>query len=190
MRIQITAVVAASIAISLVVSAPLSAQTQSLADLAKKAEDTRKAAKKGAKVYTNADAGNVQAATMTTTPTDKGPTGAAASGATAQTPAADAAQDKGTPKDPAYWSERLKAARGQLERDIVFADAMQSRINGLTTDFVNRDDPAQRGVIEQDRNRALAELARLQKAIADGKKAIADLEEDARRAGMPAGVLR
>lgn len=185
MRIQITAAVAAAIAISV---APLSAQTQSLADLAKKAEDTRKTAKKGAKVYTNADAGNVQAATTTTASTSK--PAATPGDADGQAASTDAGQDKGTPKDPAYWSEKLKAARGQLERDLVFADAMQSRINGLTTDFVNRDDPAQRGVIEQDRNRALAELARLQKAIVDGKKAIADLEEDARRAGMPAGVLR
>ena len=35
---------------------------------------------------------------------------------------------------------------------------MQTRINALTTDFVNRDDPAQRAVIEHDRQKALAEL--------------------------------
>jgi hypothetical protein len=65
---------------------------------------------------------------------------------------------------------------------------MQTRINSLNADFVNRDDPAQRAVIERDRQKALAELGRLKQGVLDTKKAIADLEEEARRAGVrPAG---
>jgi hypothetical protein len=45
-------------------------------------------------------------------------------------------------------------------------------------------------VIEQNRQKALGELGRLQKAIVDDKKAITDLEEDARRAGVSPGWLR
>ena len=60
----------------------------------------------------------------------------------------------------------------------------------LNTDFVNRDDPVQKRAIEADRQKALAELARLNKAVIDGNKAIADLEEAARRAGVPPGWLR
>ena len=67
---------------------------------------------------------------------------------------------------------------------------MQSRINALTADFTARDDPAQRAAIAGDRQKALDELARLKKAIVDGKKAIADLEEEARRASVPPGWLR
>ena len=67
---------------------------------------------------------------------------------------------------------------------------MQSRINALTTDFVNRDDPAQRAVIADDRQKAIAELERLARANVDGTKAIADIEEEARRAGVPPGWLR
>ncbi len=63
-------------------------------------------------------------------------------------------------------------------------------VNALSTDFVNRDDPAQRAAIERDRQKALAELTRLKQAVVDGKKAIATLEEDARRAGVPPGWLR
>ena len=84
----------------------------------------------------------------------------------------------------------MKGLQGQLERDQNYADAMQTRINALTTDFVNRDDPAQRSVVERDRQKSIAELARLKKSIVDGKKAIADLEEEARRAGAPPGWLR
>jgi len=93
-------------------------------------------------------------------------------------------------KDQKYWSEKMKALREQLDRDQTFLDAIQNKINSLTTEFVNRDDPAQRTVIEQNRQKALAELARLQKAIVDEKKAITDFEEEARRAGVSPGWLR
>ena len=49
------------------------------------------------------------------------------------------------PRNQRYWKERIDAARLALERDSGYLDAMQTRINSLTTDFVNRDDPAQRG---------------------------------------------
>lgn len=84
----------------------------------------------------------------------------------------------------------MKGLQDQVRRDGVLVDAMQSRINALTTDFVNRDDPAQRDVIAKDRQTAVEELARLKKAVADGTKAISELEDEARRAGVPAGWLR
>jgi len=67
---------------------------------------------------------------------------------------------------------------------------MQSRINGLTADFAARSDPAQRAVIDADRKRALSELDGLQKSIKDDQKALADLDEEARKASVPAGWLR
>ncbi len=69
-------------------------------------------------------------------------------------------------------------------------DALQSRINALTTDFVNRDDPYQRAVIEGDRVKAIAELERLKKELQLQTKAVDDLREEARRAGVPPGWLR
>ena len=67
---------------------------------------------------------------------------------------------------------------------------LQTRVNSLATDFVNRDDPAQRGVLASERQKALGELDRLKKQIEATKKAIADLEEEARRANVPPGWLR
>jgi hypothetical protein len=81
-------------------------------------------------------------------------------------------------------------ARGALERSRMFAEALQSRINALTRDFYARDDPAQRGVVEADRQKAIAELGRVESEIQQQIKAIADLEEEARRAGVPPGWLR
>ena len=38
----------------------------------------------------------------------------------------------------------MRTARSALDRSKIFGDALQSRINALSNDFVNRDDPAQR----------------------------------------------
>jgi hypothetical protein len=176
---------------------------QSLADLAKRADDQKKAAK-GTKTYTNKDVGEVPPATAGPTVSATGATDSTAKPETGSTPAATdktaAAGDKTaattttTPpagaKDQAYYSGRIKELRGKLDRDSAFLSALQSQINALNTDFVNRDDPAQRSVIEQNRNKALAQQAQLQKDIAADKKAIADFEEEARKAGAPPGWLR
>jgi hypothetical protein len=84
----------------------------------------------------------------------------------------------------------MQALREQIDRDRSYAEAMQTRINVLTMDFTNRDDPAQRARIGVERQKALADLDRLKQSIENGTKAIANLEEEARRAGAPAGWLR
>jgi hypothetical protein len=63
-------------------------------------------------------------------------------------------------------------------------------VNALTNDFYARDDPAQRAVIASNRNRALAEMERVKQDIVDATRAIADIEEEARKAGVPPGWLR
>ena len=164
---------------------------QSLADVAKKEEERRKSTPQASKVYTNKDLSPVPGGAAPPPP-------AATDGKDAkEAPAAKDAKDgkggdakDGAVKDQKYWSEKMKALREQLDRDQTFLDAIQNKINSLTTEFVNRDDPAQRNVIEQNRQKALAELARLQKAIIDEKKAITDFEEEARRAGVSPGWLR
>ena len=84
----------------------------------------------------------------------------------------------------------MKELQTQLQRDQTYVDALQTRVNSLATDFVNRDDPAQRAVLASERQKALGELDRLKKQIEATKKAIADLEEEARRANVPPGWLR
>jgi prephenate dehydratase len=88
------------------------------------------------------------------------------------------------------WQKRLQDARSALERNQMFAEALQTRINSLTTDFVARDDPAQRAAIESERRKALAQLDKVKRDIEDQTKAIADIQEQARRAGVPAGWVR
>ncbi len=176
------------ICLSLVAATAAPVFAQSLADVSRKEEARRKAIKEPAKVYTNKDLGNVPPAPVAEpTPGLKTPD---SNDEKAAEPANDE-KPKDTPvKDQAYWSNRLRTLQTQLDRDQDFADALQTRINSLTSDFVNRDDPAQRAVIGATRDKSVAELERLKLAVQNGKKAIADLQEEARRAGVPPGWLR
>ena len=188
------AVICCSLTFGLI--APLRAQ--SLADIARKEEERRKTIPQPAKVYTNKDlapapASSTPPPTVTETPTDaKGAVDGKAPADKAKDAAAKEKAANGTEpvKDKAYWAGRLKTLQEQLDRNQTYADALQSRINGLTADFVNRDDPAQRAVIERDRLKSIAELGRLKQAIQDDKKTLADFNEEARRAGVPPGWLR
>ena len=167
------------------------ARAQSLGDLARQEAERRKALQEPSRVITNKDVPAVaQPQPSATKPAD------GAKPADGDKTATDAAKTDDTKpastetKDQKYWSDRHKGLLTQLERDQMFAQALQSRINALWTDFVNRDDPAQKALIEADRNRALAELDRLNAAIDSDEKAIADFEEEARRAAVPPGWLR
>jgi hypothetical protein len=169
-------------------------RAQSLADIAKKEQERRKTIKESGKVYSDKD---LKPAPPSATTPASGDAATPADGAKPTSPA-DAAKDAGAaadasseqPKDQKYWSERMKGLQTQLDRDLAFAGALQVQINALNTDFVNRDDPAQRAVVANNRQKALDELARLNTAIEDGRKAIADLEDEARRASVPPGWLR
>jgi hypothetical protein len=176
--------------VGLLLVIPAVTSAQSLADVARAEEARRKTVKKTAKVYTNGDL----KPDITATPPSTPPAVPAAGEPSTQVPAVNLPGGKAEPlppeKDPAYWSGRMNAARAALERSRVFADALQSRINALNTDFVNRDDPAQRAQIETERQKALAELDRVKKEIAEQTKAISDIEEEARKAGVPPGWLR
>ena len=185
-------IIASFVAVGIALSAsPLSAQ--SLADVARKEAERRKAIKDQGKVISNQDLPNAPLVPITSPPPDA-PAGSAAADAKPAVPDSSTKgkddKDGSKAKDQSYWAARMKKLQDTLSRDEITLDAMQSRINALTTDFVNRDDPAQRGAIGQDRQKATAELERLKQAVADDKKAIADLEEEARRAGVPAGWLR
>jgi len=180
---------------------------QSLGDAARQEGERRQGVKSSGKVITNKDlpapppVSAVPAAPPPATAGSAGDAKAAASDAKSGDKAAAAgaadAGDKskkdgaaGAVKDQKYWSDRMKRLQDDLAHNRVFAEALQSRINGLTTDFVNRDDPKQREVIGRERQRSIEELDRAKQAVADGTRAIADLEEEARRAGVPVGWLR
>ena len=177
-----------SLVVALLLTMPLIVAAQGLADVARVEQARRKTVPRAGKVYTNEDlrtditaSRSVNASPVAPEPSTQVPS-VNLPGGKAEPPAPE--------KDQAFWSARINAARAALDRSKVFADALQSRINALTTDFTNRDDPAQRAQIELDRQRTIAESERVKREIAEQTKAIADIQDEARKAGVPPGWLR
>jgi hypothetical protein len=180
--------------ITVVLAAAPPAVAQNLADVARAEEARRKAVKGQVKVYTNenlrgADGGEPPAPQpVPAAPATAAPGTTAKPAAPGTKPAAPSAAE--SLKDEKFWRDRLTAARDALKRSQTFADALQSQINGLYTEFVNMSDPAQRALIEQKRLAAIAEQDRVKTDIGKQTKALADLEDEARKANVPAGWLR
>ena len=180
MRSRITLVLA-----GVLVALPLqAAQGPGLAEIARKEQERRKALKEASRVITAKDLprGGVPA------PRPEGDQ------AQPQVPARVTQPEESQPEEPAkdeaYWRGRTAQAREELRRNEVFLEALQSRVNALTTDFAARDDPYQRAQIGQERQNTLAEMERVRAEIAAQRKALAGLEEEARQAGVPPGWLR
>ncbi len=169
--------------------AATSVAAQSLADVARAEQERRKAVTKPSKVYTNNDLGS-----RGDSPAPPPSSAASASGDTpaAKAPEPQPAEASGTKdtRDEKYWRTRIADARTALQRSQGFVEALQSQINALTTEFVNMDDPARRAVIEKKRIAAITEQDRLKGEIEAQTKAIAAIEDEARRAGVPPGWLR
>lgn len=168
------------------------AQDPSLAEVARKEQERRKALPAATKVYTNKDLPKEAIRSEGASPAAPA---AGAAPAAADAPAAPAGPAAASPAkaatdDEASWRTRIGSAREELRRNEMFAEALQTRINALGRDALSRDDPAARRRVSNDRNEARAELARVKQDIEAGKKQIADIEEEARKAGVPPGWLR
>ena len=162
-----------------------SAQTPTLAELARKEEARRKGVTAPAKVVTNGDVPKGAAAAGKAAP-------AATDDKTAKPAEKDArpASPDEPVKDAAWWQKRISTVRDELRRNEMFVDAMQTKINSLSADFAARDDPYQRAKVGEERTRAIAEMDRAKAEIEEQKKKIAEIEDEARRAGVPPGWLR
>ena len=156
----------------------------SLAEIARQEQLRRKTVKGSSKVYTDKDLrrGSPGQAPATGSGSSSGAAGSASSGSAGSaapprsTPVPDAPSPAGGGADSKAkndadkngeetWRGRMNQAREALRRNEVFAEALQTRINALTSDFVGRDDPSQRAKIGEDRVKALAELDRVKAEI-------------------------
>ncbi len=182
----VTGLVAATLLVSWLAGGMASAQTPTLGDVAKKEEERRKKLAAPAKVYTNKDLPKPAA----TVPAPAAGAPEAPPAVEQKLPPAPTPEEPKNEKDEAWWRKRISDVRQELTRNEMAAEAFQSRINALTTDFVNRDDPYQRAQIAIDRQKALAELERVKAEAVRLKQLIADIEEEGRQAGVPPGWLR
>jgi hypothetical protein len=179
------------IAAAAMMASTLSAGAQSLADVARQDAARRKDLKAPVKVFTN---DNIKTVPPVAPPAVQGEPGAQPAVPAAAAPAEATEEKPSEPpdpmKDPEYWRKRIGDARQARDRNAFLLEAVQSRINALTTDFYARDDPYQRALIEVERNKTLAEFELMKKHQLVLEKAIADIEEEARRANVPPGWLR
>lgn len=191
------------VAVTILLACAAVSGAQGLADVARAEEARRKTVRVPSKTYTNDDLkGDNNGATVaspapsTAAPATSTPAATPAQAGKPAPPAVkpdaakDAAKEEEPKKDEKYWRDRITAAQQAMARNKVLVDALQSRVNALNTDFVNTDDPAQRAVVEQNRKTALAEMDRVKKDIDTRTKEITAIQEEARKANVPAGWLR
>lgn len=190
------------VAVALVLAATAAAvPAQSLVEVARRERLRREAIARQAgpdaalpRVYTDADL--VYSGRLTTRVGDAGRGAAAETGAVPE-PGAAPAESGAAPTPPPdaeaderQWRDRMTAARRALERAERRAAELQTRANGLWADFTGRDDPAQRAALEQERRAALTELEATRAETEKLARAVADVRDEARRAGIPPGWLR
>lgn len=184
----------------LTVAVPVGAQT--LGDIARKEQERRRATPAAARTYTNDDLKKVvpfpgEAKPAAADAKIDPKTGKPAEPAKVEDPASpgDAAKPDGakTPepaKDEKHWRGRITAVADEIARNESFRDALQNQINSLSAEFAGRDDPAQRAQIADNRQKKMAELGRVNSEIEKGNKLKLEIEDEARRAGVPPGWLR
>jgi hypothetical protein len=179
-------------AVVLVLLTWLSSPATTLGEVARREAIRRQLAAPTARVYTNEDlpifttADPRQAtATAGSQDPDKPPVVKPA-----DAPPAPAVAEPEAKHDEAWWRNRITTARKAVTTHELLADALQSRINGLTTDWINRDDPAQKAQLFEQRQQAIAELDRMKKTIEDDRKAVQAVLDDAKKSDVPAGWIR
>jgi hypothetical protein len=180
------------VAAAIITASVVPGRAQSLAAVAQQEAARRKAVKQPAKVFTN---DSLQAVPSTAAPAPAGEAAAQPAEPAGAAPAEAAAVDKepqapDPARDQEYWRKLMTDALQARDRNAFLMEAVQSRINALTTDFYARDDPHQRAQLGVERQKTLDELENMKKDQAAFEKKIADIQEKARRANIPPGWLR
>jgi hypothetical protein len=162
----------------------LAAPPQSLAEVSAREAFRRSTAPKTKVVLTNAGlppSALVNGAAVTP------PAAEPASDGTSAKPAAGAPTEK---HDETWWRKRMAGAREQLKNDQQAAEDLQTRINALQRDSVNRDNPQQAAKLREDLQKAITTLDATKAQIEVDQKAIVGIQDEARRADVPAGWVR
>jgi hypothetical protein len=183
------------VSISLLVALHAGVSAQSLADVATAEAARRKTVKSTGKVYTNESLGETPA-TSPAPSSAKAPEGRPSAATAPEGKPADAAAKPEEKKavDPAktekYWKDRAATIQQSLSRSKLLLEALQTQVSGMNAEFMNTDDPGQRDLLQARLQRSTGELQRVQQDIEKQTKAAVDLQEEARKAGAPAGWVR
>jgi len=171
---------------------------QSLGEIAKQNADAKaKAAQDGkakpvAKTYTNKDLENLKPVL----PSTNAPVSAAPAPDPIPAPQSDTSyRAEQVTRGEGYWKDRMRAVEAQATADVLALDAAvtrlkdyqlaveRSRVDAYGQTFVDRD-------LRQRLLDARDEVSRLTAAVRTDRVAVDNLQEEARRAGVPPGWLR
>jgi hypothetical protein len=172
------------------------AYAQTLGDIARKEEERRKAVKTPAHVYTLQDVERASGVDPTVPVAVPAAAPAVPAASAAAAPAATAAaqpepsRTEPAAKDEAYWRGQFASARDKLERSNAYINALKTQYSALANRFITLSDAGERGAVLAEMQKAEAEISRLQEEVGQQTKELADLEVQARRAGVPAGWIR
>jgi hypothetical protein len=179
-------------------TAPQQTATDPVADAARKAREQKKAEPKPKKVYTNEDIGGgtaapapatISGATTAANAETKEATAGTASGASADSTAADKSTENNNGEEA--WRKRFREARDRLaqaeqELDILQREAQKAQVQYYT-------DP-QKALSEQFSRKDVTEkdtkIEAKKQEIAQMKQHIAGMEDDLRRSGGDSGWAR
>lgn len=160
---------------------------QSLAELAAKEKERRKHLSGTNKVYTNDDLERISAgeAHPAATPAPRG----SRSGADDASSESDARK-----RQEAFWRADLGRARGKVRAAEARVADLEARIADLSEDRRPSPpdllDPSRLQKREAEKRKAIGQLEEAREALADARKALDALLEEARRKGVPPGWLR
>jgi hypothetical protein len=163
-------------------------QTQSkptsLVDVAKK-EKQRREKTKPTKTFTNQDIQDFKTKNNLTDEKKEGETEEQAA-----TEDSDADNPTSVENEEA-WHQKYQESQDKIKAAEDKINTLQSEINELTRAFyAEADGVAQRPVIEQERNDRLNSLDQAKKELEDAKQAAENLQDEARKAGVPPGWVR
>jgi hypothetical protein len=190
-RSIVRSVLSAALASLLVAPAVAAAQSQpSLAELARQEAERRKTVN-SKKVITITAKDLPESARKAASTPETTEHGAAPQAGADQQPAPAGNAAPGGQADEAAWRARITQARDGLQRNEIFLQALQTRANALYNDFRNgAGDFTQQAQVNMDRQKNAQELERVKADVETSRKQVADIEEAARKAGVPPGWLR
>jgi hypothetical protein len=94
------------------------------------------------------------------------------------------------PRDENWWRTKMTELRTVADKGQAAANALQTRINKLQADSVNIDDPLKQTKARMDLVKAMDDLDKMKVQIEADRRAIAALQDEARRLSIPAGWIR
>ena len=178
--------VVGSIVAGILVVGVVSSSAQSLADVARTEEARRKNIKAPSKVYTDADVEKFAPVTASAQQAATTVTALDGNGA----PIQGGVNADGLPTDEAGWRARMQNARDGLDRDKLLLSALEQQAMRAAlrkTAAGGAEAPEEGG---DDVTARAAEIKRLKAQMDSNRAVLVNAEEDARRAGVPAGWVR